>query len=153
MIRSFLKLFSAEADFLLLFYWFATNFWFCTTGWYVPTKGKSLSLLFCFCFSTKCLESKLTSDNSLSISCLGYLRALRHCLTFTRHYSNVFVFFKEFVLSNLIALPLMKLLFTPRGWHKLRCVYWKVSVGLYWVLMSSKTTLGVRARSHLRPKK
>ena len=98
----------------------------CTTGWYVVTKGNSLSLLFCFCFSTDCLWSKVTSDKDLSISCLGYPRTSSR-LKFARHSSNVF--FEEFVLSNLIASPLMKPLFTPGGWHEVRCVYWKVSVG------------------------
>jgi len=74
----------------------------CTAGWYVVTKGKSLFLLFCFCFSADCLWSKLTSDNDLSISCLGYLRASRRC--------------------NLIGSPLMKPLFTPGGWHEVKCV-------------------------------
>ena len=94
--RSLKKLFSAEADFLLLFYWFGINFSLrsCTAGSYVVTKGKSLSLLFCFCFSANCLESKWTSDNDLSISCLGYLRASRHCLTFARHSSIVFFFLR-----------------------------------------------------------
>ena len=46
----------------------------CTVGWYVVTKGNSLSLLFCSCSSADCLWSKLTSDNDLSIFCLGYPR-------------------------------------------------------------------------------
>ena len=92
----------------------------CTAGWYVVTKGNSLFLLFCFCFSADCLWSKLTSDNGLSVSCLGYLRASRRCLKFARHSSDVV---KEFVLSNLIASPLMKPLFTPVGWHEVKWVY------------------------------
>ena len=36
------------------------------------------------------------------------------------HSSNVF--FGEFVLSNLIASPLMKRLFTPGGWNEVKCV-------------------------------
>ena len=39
----------------------------------------------------------MTSDNDLSISCLGKPRALRRCLKFARHSSNVI--FEEFVLS------------------------------------------------------
>ena len=37
------------------------------------------------------------------------------------HSSNVFCF-KEFVLSNVIASPLMKRLFTPGGWPEVKCV-------------------------------
>ena len=58
-------------------------------------------------------KSKLTSDNDLSISCLG-LFSIPACfealLKFAKHFLNVF---EEFVLSNLIASPLMKPLFTP----------------------------------------
>ncbi|CAH3156063.1 unnamed protein product [Porites lobata] len=81
--------------------------------------GNSLSLLFCFCFRANnyCVRSELTSDNGLSISCLGYPRASRHCLNFARHSSNIV--FEEFVRSNLIAPPLMK----PLGWHEAKCVY------------------------------
>ena len=60
----------------------------CTAGWYVVTKGNSLSLLFCFCFSD-CPWSKLTSDNDLSISSLEYPSASRR-LKFARLSSNVF---------------------------------------------------------------
>ena len=47
----------------------------------------------------------MTSVNDLSISCLGYPRASRRRLKFARHSSNVVV--EEFVLSNLISLPLI----------------------------------------------
>ena len=57
-----------------------------------------------------------------------YHPALRRCLNFKRHYSNIS--FGEFVLSNLIASPLMKLCLTPDGWHEAKCVNWKVSVAL-----------------------
>ena len=43
----------------------------CTSGLYVVTKGSSLSLIFCFS-PYQCLESRLTPDNDLSISGLGY---------------------------------------------------------------------------------
>ena len=33
-----------------------------------------------------------------------------------------FFFFEESVLSNLIASPLIKDLFTPGGWHEVKCV-------------------------------
>ena len=74
------------------------------------------------------LKSKVTSDKELSIYFFGYPRASRRSLKFARHSSNVV--FEEFVLSSLIALPLTKPLFTPGGWHEVKWVYWKVSVGL-----------------------
>ena len=86
-------------------------------------KGKSLSTVFGFCFPLRadCLESKVTSDSDLSIYFFGYPRALRRRLKFARHSSNVV--FEEFVLSSLIASPLIKPLFTPGGWHELKWVY------------------------------
>ena len=45
--------------------------------------------------------------------------------------------FEEFVLKSLKASPFTKPLFTPGGWHKVKCVYWKVSVGLKCVRKSS----------------
>ena len=64
---------------------------------------------------------KLTSDNDLSISCLGYPRASRRCLKFARLSSNIV--FEEFILIDLIASPLMKPLFTLGGWHEVKWVY------------------------------
>ena len=58
----------------------------------------------------------MTSDNELSHIFLGYLHALRRCLKFARHSSNVV--FEEFILSSLIALLLIKPLFTPGGRHE-----------------------------------
>ena len=43
---------------------------------------------------------------------------------------------KEFVRSSLIASSLMKPIFTSGGLQEVKCVYCKVSVGLWWVLMS-----------------
>ena len=45
--------------------------------------------------------------------------------------------FEEFVLRSLKASPFTKPLFTPGGWHEVKCVYWKVSVGLKFVRKSS----------------
>ena len=72
-------------------------------------KRKAIVSLYFFAFvlaPINCLWSKLTSDNDLSTSCLGYPRVSRRCLKFARHSPNVV--FEEFVLSNLIASPLMK---------------------------------------------
>ena len=95
-----------------------------TAGWYVETKGNILSAVLCFCdLRADCLESKVTSDRELSIYSLGYLRA-RFKASFTefaRHSSNVV--FEEFVLSNLIASPLIKPLFTPGRWHEVKWIY------------------------------
>ena len=51
-------------------------------------------------------KSKLTSDNDLSISCLG-LFSIPAC------FEALLKVREEFVLRNLIASPLMKPLFTP----------------------------------------
>ena len=45
--------------------------------------------------------------------------------------------FEEFVLRSLKASPLTKPLFTSGGWYEVKCVYWKVSVGLKFVCKSS----------------
>ena len=45
--------------------------------------------------------------------------------------------FEEFVLKSLKASPFTKPLFTPGGWHEVKCVYWKVSVSLKFVCKSS----------------
>ena len=45
--------------------------------------------------------------------------------------------FEEFVHKSLQASPFTKPLFTPGGWHEVKCVYWKVSVGLKFVCKSS----------------
>ena len=70
----------------------------------------------------------MTSDKELSVNFFGYLRASRRRLKFARHTSNVA--FEEFGLSSLIASLLIKPLFTPGGWHEVKWVYLKVSVGL-----------------------
>ena len=84
------------------------------------TKGKILSAVLCFCdLRADCLESKVTSDRELSIYSLGYPRASRRHLKFARHSSNVV--FEEFVLSSLIASPLIKPLFTSEDQIKGSC--------------------------------
>ena len=40
------------------------------------------------------------------------------------------VTFEELVLRSLKASPLIKPFLTPGGWQDVKCVYWKVSVGL-----------------------
>ena len=64
----------------------------------------------------------MTSDKELSHIFLGYPHASRRCLKFARHSSNVV--FEAFVLSSLIALLLIKPLFTPRRRHKVKWVYY-----------------------------
>ena len=87
---------------------------FFTTGWYVVTKGNSLSPVLCFCgLRANRLKSKVASDKKLSIYFFGYPRASRRHLKFGRHSSNVV--FEEFVLSSLIASPLIKLPLPPEG--------------------------------------
>ena len=74
------------------------------------TKGNSLSAVLCFCgLRADCLKSKVTSDKELSIYFFGYPCAPRRRLKFARDSLNVV--FEEFVLSSLIASPLIKPLF------------------------------------------
>ena len=46
------------------------------------------------------------------------------------------VAFEEWVLRSLKASSLIKPSLTPGGWREVKCVYWKVSVGLKRVHMS-----------------
>ena len=48
---------------------------------------------------------------------------------------------KEFVLSSLRPSPLTNLLLTWVGWHEVKCMHWKVSVGVRWVRTSSIDSL------------
>ena len=89
----------------------------------------------CFKFLNFCLEAKLTPDRDLSMMFSRYSPAFRRCLNFKRPSANIS--FGEFVLSNLIASPVMKPYFTPCGWHEAKCVNWKVSVAFLWVLRIS----------------
>ena len=73
-------------------------------------------------------RSKVDLDKDISMTFSRYPLALKLCLNFKRHSSDTS--FGEFVLSNLIAWPSMKLCFTPGRWHVAKCVNWKVSVGL-----------------------
>ena len=59
---------------------------------------------------------------------LGYPRALRRSVKFERDSSKGV--YEEFVLRSLVASPLIKPRVTPREWQEVKCVYWKVSVGL-----------------------
>ena len=43
------------------------------------------------------------------------------------------VAFEELVLRRRNASPLIKPFLTPGGWQDVKCVYWKVSVGLKYV--------------------
>ena len=45
--------------------------------------------------------------------------------------------FEEFVSKSLKASPFTKPLFMPGAWHKVKCVYWKVSIGFKCVRKSS----------------
>ena len=73
-------------------------------------------------------RGKVDTDRDISMMFFGYPLAFKRCLNFKRHCSDTS--FGEFVLSNLIAWPPMKLCFTRDGWHEAKCVNWKVSVGL-----------------------
>ena len=105
-----------------------------TDGWYVVTKGKIRLRVLFFYNRADCLVAKLTSDSVLRISFLGYPRLISRDLNFERLSSNIVS--EEFVLRSRRASPLIKPRFMPGGWHKVKCVYWNVSVGLQWVRMS-----------------
>ena len=70
----------------------------------------------------------MTPDRDLSMMFSRYSPPFRRCLNFKRPSANIS--FGEFVLSNLIASPVMKPYITPGGWHEAKCVNWKVSVAL-----------------------
>ena len=76
-----------------------------------------------------CQFGRRRAENvSILSSLLGYPRALRRSLKFERHSSKIVC--EEFVLRSLVASPLTKARLTPGGWQEVKCVYWKVSVGL-----------------------
>ena len=58
----------------------------------------------------------MTHDRDLSMMFSRYHPALRRCLNFKRPSSNIS--FGGFVLSNMIASPIMKLCLTPGGWQE-----------------------------------
>ena len=100
------------------------------------TNGNKLSWPFGVCVFARadCLKAKLTPYNDLPVLFSGYPLALGRCMNFKSLSSNVS--YEELVPNNLIASPLMKPYFTPGGGgQEAKCVNWKVSVGLYWVLM------------------
>ena len=53
------------------------------------------------------------------------------------------VTFQELVLRCLKASPLIKPFLTPGGWQEVKCVYWKVSVGLKCVRTSRMNSLNL----------
>ena len=63
-----------------------------------------------------------TSERELFIYSFAYPRASRRRLKFAR-LALLNVVFEEFVLSSLIASPLIKPLFTPGGWREVKWVY------------------------------
>ena len=69
---------------------------------------------FFFCCKADCLSAKLTSDNVVCIILWGYPHVMRRDLKLEILSSNVVS--EKFVLSSLSASPLIKPLFTPRGW-------------------------------------
>ena len=105
-----------------------------TDGWYCATKGKMVFPLEGFCWSASFLFSKCISERVRVIKFCGYPLSLR---CFWNSYSRFWKFyFEEFVLSNRRASPFIKPFLTPNGWQDVKCVYWKVSVGLKCVRMS-----------------
>ena len=85
------------------------------------TKGKICFRVVFFCSRADCLAVKLTFDNAVRISFLGYPRVIRRDLKFERFSSNVAL--EEFDLRSPRASPLIKPRFTPGGQHEVTCVY------------------------------
>ena len=92
------------------------------------SNGKIFVRVFFLCWGANLLSPKRTPVRDLSMKLLGYPRALRRSLKFERHSSKVVC--EEFIQRSLVASPLIKPRFTPGGWQEVKCVYWKVSVGL-----------------------
>ena len=61
-------------------------------------------------------RGKVDPDRDHSMMLSWYPLALRRCLNFKKPSSDTS--YGEFLLSSLIAWPLMKLCFTPGGWHE-----------------------------------
>ena len=105
-----------------------------TDGWNCVTKGKMhlFSLRFCWraCFPSSTSESVLCKKKFWITPIEEFFFEV-----FSVFFSKSS--FEEFVLKSLKASPFTKPLFTPGGWHKVKCVYWKVSVGLKCVRKSS----------------
>ena len=107
-----------------------------TDGWNCVTKGKMRLFSLRFSWRACFLSSKFSSE---SVLCKK-----NFWIAFVEEFFfEVFsVFsskgsFEEFVLKSLKASPFTKPLFTPGGWHEVKCVYWKVSVGLKCVRKSN----------------
>ena len=88
-----------------------------TDGRYCVTKGKISFCVLFFPLSTEHLLVNLISDNSL--------------IMFSSKVS-----FEEFVLRIRKASPMANPFFMLGGWQEVKCVYWKVSVGLKCVFTS-----------------
>ena len=105
-----------------------------TDGWNCVTKGKMrlFSLRFCWraCFPSSTSESVLCKKNFWITPIEEFF--FEAFSVFSSKSS-----FDEYVLKSLKAFPFTKPLFTPGGWHKVKCVHWKVSVGLKCVRKSS----------------
>ena len=68
------------------------------------------------CCRADCLPAKLTYDNVVCIILWGYPRVMRRDLNLEMLSSNVVS--EEFVLSSVSASPLIKPIFTPKGWFE-----------------------------------
>lgn len=89
-----------------------------------------------FCWRASVLSSNCTSDRVLWIQ--DSLDSLSHAgEIWSFEFSLEILFLEEFVLRGLKSLSFeLKLFFTPGGWHKVKCVYWMVLVGLKWMCTS-----------------
>ena len=67
--------------------------------------------------------------------CLGKCLFCRCCLCVST--VCLYVSGSELVLKNLMHSPLATDLYVEIGWHELPCTYWKVFVGLKWVVISN----------------
>ena len=105
-----------------------------TDGRYCVTKGKISFCVLFFPLSTEHLLVNLISDSSFSTKLRG-LPLSRKCLLNCEMFSSK-VSFEEFVLRIHKASPLTNPFFMLGGWQEVKCVYWKVSVGLKCVFTS-----------------
>ena len=63
------------------------------------------------------------SDEGLTLETSAFQSLYGGQFTLSTPLINQILVFEEFVLSSLIALPLIKPLFTPDGWPEVKCVY------------------------------
>ena len=118
---------------------FVSGLFLGTDGRNCVTKGKMRLFSLRFCWRACFLSS--TSEGTCSVLCKKKFLDNPHRGVFS-FYEVFSVFsskssFEEFVFKSLKASPFTKPHFMPGAWHKVKCLYWKVSVGFKCVRKSS----------------